>query len=273
MTEEQVATSRAGDWDDWASAEDGRQFAHPSERLLSRIFDLCRLRWSYEPRTFVLRRSDDGNIAEGFTPDFFLPDLDLYLEVTTLRQDLTTRKHKKMRRLRELYAGVQVHILHRKDCDTLRHMVVRGRLPRHQVPRALALIAGGPPPDELVARGAYHTRTERVVDALGDIRLHNQLLHAHASLAGQRVQVWIYPDWLEVEHAGRTVARYRCRYDPAARRVLRPTRPRHYAAGLPRQRRFAAVPRPRGAARHATVPMTGQRRAVQVAEQLPLILD
>ncbi|GAC1433530.1 MAG: hypothetical protein NVSMB65_07400 [Chloroflexota bacterium] len=273
MTEEHRPAPAAGEWDEWVPATDGHRFAHPSERLVSRVFDLCRLRWEYEPRTFVLRRSAEGGVVEGFTPDFFLPDLDLYLEVTTLRQDLTTRKHRKIRRVRDLYAGVNVHILHRKDCEALRHMLVRGRLPRHQVQRALTIITGENPSETLVARAAYHTRLQRVVDALGDIRLHNQLLHAHNSLAGQRVLVWIYPQWLEIAHAGRTVARYQCRYDTLARHVMRPTRPRHYAAGLPRQRRLPALPRPRGTARKIARPVPARRAAQAGAEQLPLALD
>jgi hypothetical protein len=256
--------SRAG-WERWAGADCGLAFAHPSERFLSRLFDLCRLRWEYEPRTFVLRRAQDGGIAEGFTPDFFLPELGLYLEITTLRQDLTTRKHRKIRRTREQYPGTQVHILHRHDCELLRTMVCRGRIPRHRVRRALEVLLGKEASPDLVARGAYHTRVERVVDGDGCIRLHGQVLYAHSGLARQSVRVWIYTEWLEIEHAGRTVARYRCHYDAASRCVRRPTHPRHYAAGLPRQRRLPAVPARRfaaTAARRAAPPRRGARTAV-----------
>jgi hypoxanthine phosphoribosyltransferase len=71
--------------------------------------------WQYEPRTFPLRYTDDGRIAEAFAPDFYLPVLDLYIELTTLKQGLVTDKHRKLRQLREQYPDVQIKLLHKKD--------------------------------------------------------------------------------------------------------------------------------------------------------------
>ena len=67
-------------------------FAHPSEAEFARILDFYRITWQYEPHTFTLRWHDDGSPAERFTPDFYLPELDLYVELTTLKQSLVTRK-------------------------------------------------------------------------------------------------------------------------------------------------------------------------------------
>jgi hypoxanthine phosphoribosyltransferase len=274
VQEEQAADPSITGWEAWTSADGGHTFAHPSERFVSRVLDLCRLRWEYEPRTFVLRWAQDGGIAEGFTPDFFVAEVDLYLEVTTLRQDLTTRKHRKIRRTRELYPGTQVHILHRHDCELLRSMVTRGRILRHHVRRTLEVLLGGPAPLELIARGSYHTCVERVIDANGFIQLHGQALYAHSGLAQQSVRVWIYTEWLEIEHAGRVVARYRCLYDPAARRVHRPSHPRHYTAGLPRQRRLPSLPARRAVARPARRPAVARRpRRGPAAHQLSLGFD
>jgi len=89
-------------------------FAHPSERELARIFDFYRVPWSYEPRSFVLRAKGE-RVLEMFSPDFYLPELDLYLELTTLRQRLVTKKNRKLRMLRELYPDVNVRLLYRKD--------------------------------------------------------------------------------------------------------------------------------------------------------------
>ena len=93
-------------------------FAHPSERELARIFDFYRVPWSYEPQSFVLRAKGD-RVLEMFSPDFYLPELDLYLELTTLRQRLVTKKNRKLRMLRELYPDVNVRLLYRKDYQEL----------------------------------------------------------------------------------------------------------------------------------------------------------
>ena len=263
----------SANWEVWASPGGGPRFAHPSERLVSRILDLLRLRWDYEPRTFVLQRSPSGTILEGFTPDFYLPDVNLYLEVTTLRQDLTTRKHRKIRKTRELDATTRIHILHRRDLEALRLFVSRGRIMRHHVARVLTLVLGEAPSPELLARGQYHTRVRRIVDAAGYIRLHHQFLYAHSGLVQQAVQVWIYTDWLEIEHAGRVVARYRCRYDAAGRHVQRPSRARHYVAGISRQRTLPSVPKPRTSARPARRMSLPHGAHVAQAFQLSLGLD
>ncbi len=91
------------------------RFAHPAEQEVARVFSFFRLRWAYEPTSFTLRRHDDGTIAEMFTPDFFLPDLDLYVELTTMRQRLVTRKNRKARLLRQLYPNVRLRLLYRRD--------------------------------------------------------------------------------------------------------------------------------------------------------------
>jgi hypoxanthine phosphoribosyltransferase len=93
-------------------------FAHPSERELARILDFYRIPWQYEPHSFVLR-AKDGRVLEMFSPDFYLPELDLYLELTTLRQRLVTKKNRKLRLLRELYPDVNVRLLYRKDYQEL----------------------------------------------------------------------------------------------------------------------------------------------------------
>jgi hypoxanthine phosphoribosyltransferase len=90
------------------------QFAHESEAEFTHILDFYGISWLYEPRSFPLRWEGE-RILEAFTPDFFLPDLNLYLELTTLRQKLTTEKNRKVRQLRELYPQVNVKLLNKKD--------------------------------------------------------------------------------------------------------------------------------------------------------------
>ena len=91
------------------------EFAHNAERQLAKLLDFYGVEWQYEPQTFVLRWRDDGQPAEAFTPDFYLPAYDLFIEITTLSQKLVTKKNAKVRRLRELHPEIQVRILYQRD--------------------------------------------------------------------------------------------------------------------------------------------------------------
>lgn len=101
---------------------EGVAFAHNAERQLARLFDFYAVTWAYEPHTFVLERADDGRATSAFTPDFWLPDHDRYLEVTTLDQRLVTRKNRKLRRLRELHPGLDVALIYQRD---YRHLLAK----------------------------------------------------------------------------------------------------------------------------------------------------
>ncbi len=94
-------------------------FAHVAEREFARLLDRRRVRWQYEPHTFVLRRDEQGRVREAVTPDFYLPDLDVYVELTAMRQALAARKRRKVRRLRERYPDVRIHLLVRRDLEEL----------------------------------------------------------------------------------------------------------------------------------------------------------
>jgi hypoxanthine phosphoribosyltransferase len=58
-------------------------------------------------------------VASSFTPDFYLPQQDLYIELTTLKQPLVTKKNRKLRRLKELYPEVNIKILYASDYQKL----------------------------------------------------------------------------------------------------------------------------------------------------------
>ncbi len=90
-------------------------FAHESEEEFARILDFYNLTWQYEPRTFAVEWDDEGNVTGSFTPDFYLPDHDLYIELTTAKQPLVTKKNRKVRRLRELYREVNIKVLYAAD--------------------------------------------------------------------------------------------------------------------------------------------------------------
>jgi bifunctional protein TilS/HprT len=91
------------------------RFAHNSERQFAKLLDFYGIEWDYEPRTFTLAVDEAGNAAGGFTPDFYLPAQDLYIEITTLNQKLVTRKNRKARRLREQYPDVRIKVLYQRD--------------------------------------------------------------------------------------------------------------------------------------------------------------
>ena len=90
-------------------------FAHASEAELARILDFYDVRWTYEPDTFPIGWSLDGDVVESFAPDFYLPDLDLYVELTTLKQKLVRKKNRKLRRLRELYPDIRIKLFYARD--------------------------------------------------------------------------------------------------------------------------------------------------------------
>jgi hypoxanthine phosphoribosyltransferase len=95
------------------------RFAHASEAELARILDYYGVAWQYEPRTFPILWNPDGKVVESFSPDFYLPELELYVELTTLKQSLVRRKNRKLRRLRELYPDVRVKLFYGKDFRAL----------------------------------------------------------------------------------------------------------------------------------------------------------
>jgi hypothetical protein len=101
-------------------------FAHASEAEMARILDFYAVRWEYEPHTFPILWNLDGDVVESFSPDFYLPDLDVYLEMTTLRQRLVRKKNRKLRRLRELYPAVNIKLFYARDFRAL--MLKYGKL-------------------------------------------------------------------------------------------------------------------------------------------------
>lgn len=93
-------------------------FANPSEREFADILDFYNIEWVYEPHSFPLQWEGD-RVTEMFTPDFYLPGLDLYIEVTTLKQSLVTKKNRKLSRLQQLYPDVKIMLLHKNEYNHL----------------------------------------------------------------------------------------------------------------------------------------------------------
>lgn len=98
-----------------ASGRPWPAFAHGSEAEMARILDFYDVRWEYEPRTFPILWNLDGDVVESFSPDFYLPELDLFLEMTTLKQRLVRKKNRKLRRLREAYPDIRIKLFYARD--------------------------------------------------------------------------------------------------------------------------------------------------------------
>lgn len=106
-----------------APLQEGRgplsQFTHPSEQMFANLLDFYRIRWEYEPRSFPLQWDKDGKVLEAFTPDFYLPEFDMYVELTTMKQSLVTKKNRKVRLLKTIYPHVNIQVFYQKDFQEL----------------------------------------------------------------------------------------------------------------------------------------------------------
>ena len=91
------------------------RFAHASERQFAKLLDFYGIDWRYEPTSFDIDFDKEGRVLQRFTPDFFLPEFDVYIEITTLNQKLVTKKNRKVRRLRERYPEIDCKIFYQRD--------------------------------------------------------------------------------------------------------------------------------------------------------------
>jgi hypothetical protein len=94
-------------------------FANRAELECAKILDYYGVPWDYEPRTFVIEEDEAGRVVEAFTPDFHLPEQDLYLEITMMKQSLVTRKNRKLRKVRERYPDVRIKLFYKRDVERL----------------------------------------------------------------------------------------------------------------------------------------------------------
>ncbi len=95
------------------------QFGHPSEEIFANLLDFYRIAWEYEPKSFPIAWDVNGKVLESFTPDFFLPESNLYVELTMMKQSLVTKKNRKIRLLREIYPHIQIQVFYQKDLQDL----------------------------------------------------------------------------------------------------------------------------------------------------------
>jgi hypothetical protein len=136
---------------------DAIRFAHASERQFAKLLDFYGIDWRYEPTSFDVDFDKEGRVLQRFTPDFFLPEFDLYIEITTLNQKLVTKKNRKARRLVELFPDVSIRVLYQRD---YLHLLVKyGLEPPSQLVDADAP-AEGPPLSLVTPRRPVTERPE-----------------------------------------------------------------------------------------------------------------
>ena len=138
-------------------------FAHASEAELARILDFYAVRWDYEPDTFPIAWNLDGDVIESFSPDFYLPDFELYVELTTLKQKLVRKKNRKLRRLRELYPGIRIKLFYARDFRML--LLKFGRLALHD---ELSGTTGQSTPPRLIVAEPLEVPAAAIVAATAD---------------------------------------------------------------------------------------------------------
>ncbi len=191
------------------------RFANSTEERFAQLLRRLRLRWQYEPHMFVLRVKSDGTPALAFTPDFYLPDLQMYFELTTLRQELVTLKNRKARLLQEQRPDVRLRLLYRRDCQELLRPV-RSRRAREQVLRRLL----PSPTEDVLRRAGWLLRLSRTGDSAGRVSVLGVRLPLGPEWAGRKLLAWVYPGAIEIEWEDTLVARFPCSYD-AVTRTLR----------------------------------------------------
>jgi cytidylate kinase len=96
-----------------------KPFVNASEEIFANLLDFYRISWEYEPRSFPIQWDKDGRVSEAFTPDFYLPEFDLYVELTTMKQAHVTKKNRKVRLLREIYPHINIQVFYQKDFENL----------------------------------------------------------------------------------------------------------------------------------------------------------
>lgn len=94
-------------------------WANSTEQQFASLLDSYGIEWEHEPHRFPIAFDDDGQPTEFFTPDFYLPETDEYVELTVLKQCLCTRKNRKLRLMHELYPDIRCRIIYRHDYESL----------------------------------------------------------------------------------------------------------------------------------------------------------
>ena len=124
INEIETILSDRGELDDYDNAQAYQQswtlpFANESEHEFARILDFYKIKWEYEPTTFPIAWDAEGYVRESFTPDFYLPDYGIFIELTTMKQSLVTKKNRKVRLFEQHYPDIPIKLFYGKDYKAL----------------------------------------------------------------------------------------------------------------------------------------------------------
>jgi hypothetical protein len=124
INEIETILSDRGELDDYDNAQAYQlsrtiHFANESEQEFARILDFYKISWEYEPTTFPIAWDEEGYVRESFTPDFYLPDYGIFIELTTMKQSLVTKKNRKVRLFEQHYPDIPIKLFYGRDYKAL----------------------------------------------------------------------------------------------------------------------------------------------------------
>ena len=124
INEIETILSDRGEHDDYDNAQAYQlsrtvPFANESEQEFARILDFYKISWEYEPTTFPIAWDEEGYVRESFTPDFYLPDYGIFIELTTMKQSLVTKKNRKVRLFEQHYPDIPIKLFYGRDYKAL----------------------------------------------------------------------------------------------------------------------------------------------------------
>jgi hypothetical protein len=124
INEIETILSDRGELDDYDNAQAYQlsraiPFANESEQEFARILEFYKIRWEYEPTTFPIAWDEEGYVRESFTPDFYLPDYGIFIELTTMKQSLVTKKNRKVRLFEQHYPDIPIKLFYGRDYKAL----------------------------------------------------------------------------------------------------------------------------------------------------------
>jgi len=124
INEIETILSDRGELDDYDNARAYQlsrtiPFANESEQEFARILDFYKISWKYEPTTFPIAWDEEGYVRESFTPDFYLPDYGIFIELTTMKQSLVTKKNRKVRLFEQHYPDIPIKLFYGRDYKAL----------------------------------------------------------------------------------------------------------------------------------------------------------
>jgi hypothetical protein len=91
------------------------EFVYDWEREFSEVLDVYGMLWRYKPRTFAVEWDEEGNFVDSFTPDFYLPEHDLYVELAPWGYGDFGMNVRKVRMLRDLYSAIKIEVIAGRD--------------------------------------------------------------------------------------------------------------------------------------------------------------